>query len=112
MYNHVCLIRPLLTSILSVCLCISNKLCVQACLSTCVRALVSCSYFAVPPLCPRRPHGADHRGDHGGAAAVATGDERLHCHLREARPIGEPGACLCTVGGGEVQSEQGNNQPY
>lgn len=77
-------------------------------LCECVRVLF---LFYCPPLCPRWPHGADHCGDHGRAAAVVTGDERLHCHLREARPIGEPGACLCTVGGGEVPSEQGVSVP-
>ncbi|XP_055077359.1 zinc finger FYVE domain-containing protein 9 isoform X2 [Periophthalmus magnuspinnatus] len=67
---------------------------------TCVPFLFCC-----PPLCPRWPHGADHRGDYGRTEAVATGDERLHCHLWKARPVREPGACLCTVGGGKVQGE-------
>lgn len=72
--------------------------CVAFGVSLCV-SLVSLS-----PLC-RWANGADHHGNNGRATAVTAGDERLQCHLWTARPIREPGASLCTVGGGEMHCE-------
>lgn len=67
--------------------------------SVCVFFLYCC------PLLLRWAYGAGHRGDHGGDPPVAPGDERLHRHMRAARPTRESGACLFTVGGGEVHCE-------
>lgn len=50
-------------------------------------------------------NGANHRGNHGRASPITTGDERLHCHLWTARPIREPGACMCAVGGGKMHCQ-------
>lgn len=70
----------------------------------CVCVCLCVSPVSLFPLF-RWANGADHCGNHGGAASVATGDERLHCHLWTARPIRQPGARLCTVGGGEMHCE-------
>lgn len=66
---------------------------------------LSCVFPVLLSPLLRWANGADHRGNHGGAPSVPTGDERLHCHLWAARPIREPGAGLCTVGGGEMLCE-------
>lgn len=71
----------------------------------CWRLSVRSSCIAVPSSC-RRPHGAGHRGNHGGDPPVAPGDEGLQHHMRATGPIREPGACLFTMGGGEVLCEQ------
>lgn len=49
--------------------------------------------------------GADHRGNHGGAAQGDARDEGLHRYLRTSRPIREPGAGVCAVGGGQMHCE-------
>lgn len=81
---------------------------VSVCFSVgvCVFWYVCGSAVSLPPL-PRWAYGSDHCGNHGRASTVTPGDERLHCHLWAARSIRQPGACLYTVGGGEMHSEQG-----
>ncbi|XP_026013887.1 zinc finger FYVE domain-containing protein 9 isoform X4 [Astatotilapia calliptera] len=78
--------------------CLSRRVSPHWCVFVCV------SPVSLSPL-RRWANGADHRGNHGGAPSITTGDERPHCHLWTAGPIREPGACLCTVGGGEMHCE-------
>ena len=64
--------------------CLSRHVCVDARECVCVSGpLVSCLCVSPVSLSPlsRWANGADHRGNHGGAPPVATGDERLHRHL-------------------------------
>lgn len=96
----VCLRTPYQTVCLGVPACACIRTCAWPPLCACVFLRYLCSTFC------RWFNGADHRGNHGRAAAVTARDERLHCHLWAARPIREPGACLCTVGGGEMHCEQ------
>lgn len=69
--------------------------CVDLCMCVSVYILTDClsrPVYMLMHVCPaigvclcvslsRWANGADHRGNHAGAPAVATGDERLHCHL-------------------------------
>lgn len=101
------LLKLAYSEFVDLCMCVSVYI-----LTDCLSRRVSphwCVFVCVSPvsLSPlhRWANGADHRGNHGGAPSITTGDERPHRHLWTAGPIREPGACLCTVGGGEMHCE-------